>query len=163
MQCGTCCSASRDRCRLHTALLGRTWRDNGHKALCPLSSQDGVSLLFIILIASLTGLPAHLSRAARVSRVCQVFPPGKPLDRFAAWLCQTALSHPPHTVVWLWGSPTPTLISASRACLCAAQACPPPHLEGSTAKGYGYAWWSFSTYCDDIDVQSFPKNAPIGM
>ena len=35
----------------------------------------GVSLFFIILIASLTGLPAHLTRAARVSRVCQVFPP----------------------------------------------------------------------------------------
>ena len=34
---------------------------------------------YIILIASLTGLPAQLSRAARASRVCQVFPPGKQL------------------------------------------------------------------------------------
>ena len=35
---------------------------------------------YIILIASLTGLPAQLTRAARVSWVCQVFPSGKPLD-----------------------------------------------------------------------------------
>ena len=34
---------------------------------------------YIILIASLTGLPAQLSRAARGSRVCQVFPSGKQL------------------------------------------------------------------------------------
>ena len=77
----------------------------------------------LILIASLTGLPAQLTRATWVSRVCQVFPSGKPLDRFAAWLCQPALAHPPRTVAWLCGSPTHTLIFASRAVLYASQAC----------------------------------------
>ena len=34
-------------------------------------------IIILILTASLSGLPAQLTRAARVSRVCQVFPSGE--------------------------------------------------------------------------------------
>ena len=66
-------------------------------------------------------LPVADRTRLRSAGFVKCFPLGKPLDRFAAWLCQPALAHPPHTVVWLWGSHTPSLIFASRACLLVTQ------------------------------------------